>query len=281
MDRPVVFRIVGVVLCVAMLIGFPIAANSKQVRLAEHTHQMSETIVDQEPGCVTEGAGHLECLFEGCDYQEPSQIASLGHSMEDGVCCSRCLEYFSPEIDGLCETDRGLLLVKDCAVQKDMTGHYWEDGTLWYIREGVAYDYYCGDQQFTWPTPTCGIITSYFGYRNAPTAGASTYHKGIDVGAMHGTTIVSIADGTVAEAGSNEWNGNYVYVDHGEGIRSAYLHCSALYVNAGDTVSAGEKIAAVGSTGISTGAHLHMTVYLDGEPINPLFYVSNEGYPTK
>lgn len=276
MDRPIIIRIISVLVCVAMLIVFPIAANSDKVKLAQHSHEMSDVIVTVEPECEILGTGYIKCLFEGCTYQETVEVPALGHQMGD-VCCERCYGYFDSAINGLCETEKGIFLVKDCAVQSDYSAHYYDsEGELWYVKNGVAYDYYAGDQNFTWPTPTCDIITSYFGYRNAPTAGASTYHKGIDVGAMHGTTIVSIADGTVAEAGNNQWNGNYLYVDHGEGVRSAYLHCSQLYVEAGETVSAGDKIAAVGSTGISTGAHLHMTVYLDGVAVDPLFYVSNK-----
>ncbi len=279
MDRPIILRIISVLVCVALLIGLPIGANSDVVRLAQHQHEMSGVIVTTEPGCINVGEGHYECLFEGCTYQEPAEVAALGHDMGD-ICCERCREYYDPSIDGLCETEEGIFLIKDSAVQTDYSAHYYdEEGTLWYVNEGKAYDHYAGDMEFTWPTPACGIITSYFGYRNAPTAGASTYHKGIDVGAMHGTSIVAIADGVVVETGSNQWNGNYLYIDHGEGVRSAYLHCSKVYAKTGDTVSVGDKVAAVGSTGISTGAHLHMTIYLNGEATNPLFYVSNEGYP--
>lgn len=279
MDRPMVIRLIGVLWCVAMLTGFFVAANSDQVKLAQHRHEMSELIITVEPGCETAGEGYKKCLFEGCSYQETEEVAALGHQMGE-VCCERCESYFDPSIDGLCEVEKGLFLVKDSRIRTDVTKHYYDDnGKLWYIKEGQAFDHYAGDQEFTWPTPTCGIITSYFGYRDAPTAGASTFHKGIDVGAMHGTTIVSIADGVVVETGNNQWNGNYLYIEHEEGVRSAYLHCSKIYADTGDQVSAGDKVAAVGSTGISTGAHLHMTVYLNGEAINPLFYVSNEGAP--
>ena len=189
------------------------------------------------------------------------------------MCCVRCYDYFSPEIEGLCQTEKGIFLVKDSAVQREVTDYYTENGQMWYVKEGVAYDHYCGAVEFTWPTPTCGLITSYFGNREQPTAGASTAHSGIDIGAMSGTTIVAVADGTVTEAGYNQWNGNYVYISHGEGLKTVYAHCSELYVHAGDEVSMGDKIAAVGSTGISTGSHLHFTIYLDGVAINPLFYI--------
>lgn len=268
-------RIISIVVCAAMLVGFPIAANSEQVKLAQHAHEMSDVIVTEEPGCETAGTGHAECLYEGCTYQEPAEVAALGHETDE-LYCKRCYNYFSPEVEGLFETEKGIFLVKDSRVQTEVTSHYTDvDGEMWYVKEGVAYDYYCGDIGFTWPTPTCDIITSYFGYREAPTVGASSAHKGIDIGAMHGTKIVSVASGTVVEAGYNEWNGNYLFVSHGEGLKSVYLHCSEVYAETGDQVEMGEEVAAVGSTGISTGAHLHFGIYLDGVPVNPLFYISN------
>ena len=273
MDRPLVVKIISVAVCVAMLVGLPIAANSEQVRLAQHQHEMSEVIVTVEPDCETVGEGYRKCLYEGCTYQEPAEVEALGHQV-DGEYCGRCCDYFSPAVEGLCETENGIFLVKDSRIQTDVTDYYTEDGQLWYIREGQAFDYYCGQVEFTWPTPDCGLITSYFGYRDQPTAGASTAHSGIDIGAMTGTTIVASAGGTVTEAGYNQWNGNYVYISHGDGLKTVYAHCSALYVHAGDEVAMGDKIAAVGSTGISTGSHLHFTIYLDGVAVDPLFYVS-------
>lgn len=124
----------------------------------------------------------------------------------------------------------------------------------------------------TWP---CGSsrITSYFGNRSSPTAGASTYHKGIDIGASTGTAIYAAASGTVVTATYSSSAGNYITISHGNGLSTSYMHCSALYVSVGDTVSQGQTIAAVGSTGISTGSHLHFAVIENGTYKNPLDYV--------
>lgn len=126
---------------------------------------------------------------------------------------------------------------------------------------------------FIWP---CGAtyITSYFGYRSSPTAGASSYHQGIDIGAGYGASIWAAASGTVTTASYSNAMGNYVVISHGNGVSTVYEHCSALYVSAGQYVSQGETIAAVGSTGISTGAHLHFGVSVGGSYVNPLSYVS-------
>lgn len=123
-----------------------------------------------------------------------------------------------------------------------------------------------------WPTNSTRI-TSNFGYRSSPTAGASSSHKGIDIGASSGAPIYAAASGTVTEAGYNASRGNYVIISHGSGVSTVYMHCSAVYVSEGDSVSQGETIAAVGSTGISTGPHLHFGVIEDGEYVNPRNYI--------
>lgn len=124
-----------------------------------------------------------------------------------------------------------------------------------------------------WPVGSTSI-TSYFGYRNSPTAGASSYHQGLDIGASHGSSIWAAASGTVTTASYNSAMGNYIVISHGNGVSTIYEHCSALYVSAGEYVTQGTTIAAVGSTGISTGAHLHFGVSVGGSYVNPLYYVS-------
>lgn len=124
-----------------------------------------------------------------------------------------------------------------------------------------------------WPVGSSSI-TSYFGYRSSPTAGASSYHRGLDIGASAGSSIWAAASGTVITASYNSAMGNYIVISHGNGVCTVYEHCSALYVSVGQSVSQGETIAAVGSTGISTGAHLHFGVTVGGDYVNPLYYVS-------
>jgi murein DD-endopeptidase MepM/ murein hydrolase activator NlpD len=125
-----------------------------------------------------------------------------------------------------------------------------------------------------WPVPSSGRITSVFGYREQPTAGASTYHKGIDIGAPTGTDIVASARGTVIISTYSVSAGNYIMLSHGNGIYTVYMHCSKLYVSVGDEVSRGERIALVGSTGFSTGPHLHFGVSINGTYVDPQDYVS-------
>lgn len=130
-----------------------------------------------------------------------------------------------------------------------------------------------GASGFLWPCPSSRRITSGFGPRKQPIAGASTNHKGIDIGASHGAAIVASAAGRVTTATYSGSAGNYVVISHGNGMSTVYMHCSALYVSAGDMVSGGQNIAAVGSTGFSTGNHLHFGVIKNGAYVNPLNYV--------
>ncbi len=126
---------------------------------------------------------------------------------------------------------------------------------------------------FVWPCPGSTRVTSDYGARLSPTAGASSDHKGIDIGADYGAAIVAAADGTVTYAGYNSGMGNYVMISHGSGLYTVYGHCCALMVQTGDTVSAGQTIAQVGSTGISTGNHLHFGVSKDGSYVSPWNYL--------
>ncbi len=128
--------------------------------------------------------------------------------------------------------------------------------------------------QMIWPLPGDPNVYSKFGYRNAPTAGASTYHRGVDIGGAMGAGIVASLAGEVVTASYSLSGGNYVVVDHGNGVQTRYLHCSKLLVSAGDTVKQGQVIAKVGSTGISTGPHLHFSLVLNGTYVDPLKYIS-------
>ena len=118
--------------------------------------------------------------------------------------------------------------------------------------------------------PVTGRITSRFG---AVESIRDHTHKGIDIAATRGTPILATASGKVSFAGWSSGYGYLVKIDHGNGVETYYGHCSKLYVSAGDTVEAGEQIAAVGSTGNSTGNHLHFEIRLNEKQVNPQTYV--------
>lgn len=118
--------------------------------------------------------------------------------------------------------------------------------------------------------PVSGNITSRFG---AVESIRDHVHQGMDIAAPGGTPIVAAADGTVTFAGWSGGYGNLLIISHGNGIQTYYGHCSKLYASVGQTVSAGEKIAAVGTTGYSTGNHLHFEIRKNGKQVNPQKYV--------
>ena len=132
-------------------------------------------------------------------------------------------------------------------------------------------------ENMLWPLPASGRVTSEFGYRGAPTAGASTYHRGIDIGAadLSGTerNVVAALAGTVIEASYNRTSGRYIKIDHGNGLVTAYLHADKLYVKVGDYVERGQVIMLAGHTGVSTGPHLHFGVFINGVAVDPLKYI--------
>ncbi|MDD3170014.1 MAG: peptidoglycan DD-metalloendopeptidase family protein [Eubacteriales bacterium] len=131
-----------------------------------------------------------------------------------------------------------------------------------------------GDQAYTggdfaWPSASSTRVTSEFGYRIHPILKVKKLHTGMDIGAASGTKVLAANKGTVIKAGWNNSYGNVVMIDHGGGIVTLYAHNSKLLVKTGDPVAKGQNIALVGSTGQSTGPHIHFEVRVDGQYQNP------------
>jgi murein DD-endopeptidase MepM/ murein hydrolase activator NlpD len=124
-----------------------------------------------------------------------------------------------------------------------------------------------GSGMFSWPVT--GTITSPFGWRSNPFGGGPEFHQGLDIAAPTGTTVTAAAGGTVIMAQWYGGYGNYILIDHGGGYSTGYGHLSAIYVSQGQSVSRGQAIGAVGSTGQSTGPHLHFEVRINGKPVDP------------
>jgi murein DD-endopeptidase MepM/ murein hydrolase activator NlpD len=124
-----------------------------------------------------------------------------------------------------------------------------------------------------WPTPGYRIITSPFGYRTNPISKTREYHTGLDIGAANKSNILAADGGTVIIAGTLGGYGNAIIINHGNNRTTLYGHTSQLLVSVGDKVAKGQVIAKVGSTGYSTGPHLHFEVRENGTPVNPLNYV--------
>lgn len=127
---------------------------------------------------------------------------------------------------------------------------------------------------FKFPLAAYTRISDEYGMRIHPTLGVEQFHNGVDFASPKGTAIYAAYDGRVVAATYSATMGNYIMIDHGDGLYTIYMHASALYVKANDVVVRGETIAAVGSTGRSTGNHLHFSVRLNGEYVSPWNYLS-------
>ena len=143
----------------------------------------------------------------------------------------------------------------------------WTDGKqiLWINADGVG-----GESSAGMARPVEGRLTSGFGSRFHPILGSARFHKGVDLAAAAGTPIVAAADGRIVAAG---WHGGYgrqVAIAHGGGIQTTYSHMSRIGVASGTAVRRGDVIGYVGSSGLSTGPHLHYEVYKNGRPVNPM-----------
>lgn len=125
---------------------------------------------------------------------------------------------------------------------------------------------------FIWPLSSHNI-TSDYGTRTDPIDGSTSYHNGVDIGAPSGSEIYAVADGQVAWSYYSSTAGNWIGIDHGGDIYSVYMHCSVSYVKEGDIVKQGDVIGLVGSTGRSTGPHLHLSIRAGGQYVNPHSYV--------
>lgn len=124
--------------------------------------------------------------------------------------------------------------------------------------------------------PVHGRITSEYGYRTNPISGAYALHSGVDIATDEGTPISAAYSGVVKDTGVGVKRGKYVLMEHSDGSQTLYCHCSQILVDEDDMIMAGEQIALVGSTGWSTGPHLHFEIRRDGSSIDPLTVLSAE-----
>jgi murein DD-endopeptidase MepM/ murein hydrolase activator NlpD len=123
--------------------------------------------------------------------------------------------------------------------------------------------------------PVHGWVTSGFGFRINPFTGLTQMHEGLDISNRVGTPVVATADGIVSDTGKDYFLGNVVVISHGFGMTTRYAHLNKILIRAGQKVKRGDKIAEVGTTGRSTGPHLHYEVRVNGVPVNPVRYILN------
>ncbi len=137
-------------------------------------------------------------------------------------------------------------------------------------KKAIVYD----GGQFKWPAPSYTRISDEYGYRIHPILGTEQFHNGVDMAAPSGSPILAAYDGEVIAASYSPTMGNYIMIDHGDGLITIYMHASSVSVSNGTMVARGEQIGCVGSTGRSTGPHLHFSVRLNGSYVSPWNYLS-------
>jgi len=202
--------------------------------------------------------------------QQKNQIALITQELLAQESESEAQATYQNQVVDRLKTDRRALEAAEAQLEKDSQGI----GLL--IQKRVAQErakngiVVLGTGQMSYPSD--GEITSGFGWRMHPILGYQRFHSGVDFGADYGSTIRAADRGVVIFAGWYGGYGNAVIIDHGNNITTLYGHSSGLYVSEGQAIERGQPIAAVGSTGLSTGPHLHFEVRQNGEPVDPMAY---------
>ena len=222
------------------------------IELCEQELELDKEALDESKAGVEEEKANMEALLEEKQKQFEAYKVSIAESQSQ-------IDAYNDKIDDY--DDEIALLEKAIEVEKQQILLAQQNGAR--VFEGG----------WVFPIASYKYVSSKFGYRIHPVYGTQKFHSGVDLAAPAGTAIYAAASGVVAGAGYNSSMGNYVMINHGSGLFTVYMHASALYVSEGEAVAAGQTIAAVGSTGVSTGNHLHFSVRLNGNYVDPNDYI--------
>jgi murein DD-endopeptidase MepM/ murein hydrolase activator NlpD len=242
-------------------LGLLIAANQravrerkvaeKRVRLAQQALQATQSALESEQLAQQRARNQLDILA-----QERGNLVSLADAQRHHVAGQVA------EMEGLsqAENDQLVALIREREAQIAAARRAAGITTPETAPGALAW-------------PVTGVITSPFGWRRSPFGGGAEFHQGLDIGANMGTTVTAAASGTIISAGWYGGYGNYILIDHGGGMSTGYGHLSRIFVSNGQQVQRGQAIGAVGSTGASTGPHLHFEVRISGKPVDPTAYL--------
>ena len=230
--------------------------NAKQAKVQEYNGEINETQID---------IANIEQLEKEADA-ELERIAAAAPKTVTVI----TTETITVQVP-VTKTVTNSTASPGDATQKTTTTETTTQTQTQTVQKEVVVQSFAGG--FIWPCPASHRITSTFGGRASPGGIGSTNHKGIDIGAPTGTQAVAAASGAVYYVGYNVARGNYVMVNHGGGFVTVYQHLSGFNCSVGQAVNAGDCIGFVGSTGYSTGPHLHFEIVINGTPVNPLAYV--------
>lgn len=227
--------------------------NRQLIELCKEQLEQEKEILEEAKAIQETEQANLEDLISAKEQQITAYESDITNK-------EAAIKQYEEEI----EARTALISQLEAAVAEEKRKLLEESG------EVITYD----GGMFQWPAPSYTRISSEYGNRPHPTLGVVLFHNGLDLAAPGGSKILAAYDGKVVAADYSATMGNYIMIDHGDGLYTVYMHASALYVSKGDIVIKGEHIAAVGSTGRSTGNHLHFSVRLNGSYVSPWNYLS-------
>ena len=223
------------------------------VELCKQELELEKEILDEAKAGVEEEQRNLEALID----QKNQDIVAYETDINNK---EKAIKEYKEEIEAQ-ENEIAMLEAQIAEEKKKILAN-----------SGVVLTYDGG--AFKFPVASYTRVSDEYGPRIHPTLGIQQFHNGVDLASPKGTAIYAAYDGIVVAAAYSATMGNYVMIDHGSGLYTIYMHASALYVEKDDIVVRGETIAAVGSTGRSTGPHLHFSVRLNGEYQSPWNYIT-------
>lgn len=228
--------------------------NRELIEVCKAELEADQALLEEAKAKVDEEQANLEELIS----TKESEINRFTGDINDK---EKAIAEYEADIATENETIRAL----EAALAEERRRLLEENGS-----ERIIYD----GGMFKWPAPSYTRISSDYGNRMHPTLGVEKFHNGVDMAAPGGSPILAAYDGEVIASDYNSSMGNYIMINHGGGLITIYMHASALYVSKGTMVARGDKIAAVGTTGRSTGNHLHFGVRLNGNYVSPWNYLS-------
>lgn len=223
--------------------------NCEYINLCKKQLELEKEILDTQKKSVEQEQAQVEALI----VQKNKQITSYESDISNK---EQAIKEYEQEI----AEQNEIIAQLEKAVEEEKEK----------IKQQNTYD----GGTFAFPLATYTRVSDDYGYRIHPILGVQQFHNGVDFAAPKGTAIYAAYDGTVIASASSATMGNYVMIDHGGGLYTIYMHASKLIASKGDTVAKGDTIAEVGSTGRSTGNHLHFSVRLNGSYVSPWNYIS-------
>ena len=227
-------------------------ANCEYVEACKLSLESEKQTLDEAKAQVEEEEANLEKLIDNKKHEIDAKEYDISNK-----------EQAIKEYEADLAEQNAIISALEAAVKEQKKKLLEESGNV------ITYD----GGMFAWPAPKYTRVSDEYGWRTHPILGVQQFHNGIDLASPAGSPIVCAYDGEVVASSYSPTMGNYVMVNHGDDLYTIYMHASAVYVSTGEKVIRGEKIAAVGSTGRSTGNHLHFSVRENGDYVSPWKYL--------